>query len=239
MIRPPPPDDGALLRVSDFHRQHADEPPALHADAGTTRLSALNPSLLQDLLRFQKPHRPGDGLDTMEVLAAALRHGRALLMHLQLDYRVIPLTVQPALRALRCPLPLEQLLALRLPDLRVLRVEPALLIDDDEPGETLYPAPLAPLLWEVAMRGSRDALLPEVAGVAGYRVMTGADLSAVDLAGSMAAAVARMRQQTSTLAEIAGWPGFDRSRATRLLNALYLQSALMVSRTHPGAILGG
>jgi hypothetical protein len=40
------------------------------------------------------------------------------------------------------------------------------------------------------------------------------------------------------LREIAAWPGFDPDRAQRLLNGLYLQAALMISRTHPGAIQG-
>ena len=38
------------------------------------------------------------------------------------------------------------------------------------------------------------------------------------------------------LREIATWPGFDRERAMRMLNGLYLHAALMVSRTHPAAI---
>jgi hypothetical protein len=47
--------------------------------------------------------------------------------------------------------------------------------------------------------------------------------------------VVRLKRATTNLREIADWPGFDRARATRLLNALYLQSGLMVSRTHPAA----
>jgi hypothetical protein len=34
---------------------------------------------------------------------------------------------------------------------------------------------------------------------------------------------------------MAEWPGFDRPRAMRMLNGLYLQAGLMVSRTHPVA----
>lgn len=227
------PNDSALMRISDFERQQAQD--SGHAEAGATRLSALNPSLMQDLMRFEPGQRPGGGLEALEVLgvmAAALRHGRALLVHLQFDYRVIPLTVRPAERQLLSPLSLQQLLALRLPDLRVLRVEPA-------PGQAsagLHAAPLGPLLWELALRGSREALLPEIAGVAAYRVTPGANLSLLDLVGSLAAAVGRLRQQATPLRDIAGWPGFDRGRATRLLNGLYLQAALMVTRTHPSAI---
>ena len=233
------------MRISDFHRRQHDNDEASgdasapqRADAGATRLAALNPSLLQDLMRFESEHRPGEGLDPLEVLAAALRHGRDLLIHLQLDYRILALVVRPRERQLLTPLPLQQLLALRLPDLRVLRVEPAPPADqpplaDAEP-QVLEPLPL--LLWELALRGARDALLPEISGVAAYRVTPGTSLAALDLVGSLAAAVARLREQTTPLREIASWPGFDRSRATRLLNGLYLQSALRLSRSHPGAI---
>jgi hypothetical protein len=137
---------------------------------------------------------------------------------------------------------LAQLLTLPLPDLRVLRVEPAPELAN--PGESCTPPdepplwviPMGPLLWELALRGSRDALLPEIAGVAAYRVVPGADLQALDLTGSLGSAVARLRKEAAPLREIAGWPGFDRERAMRLLNGLYLQAALMISRTHPAAI---
>jgi hypothetical protein len=38
------------------------------------------------------------------------------------------------------------------------------------------------------------------------------------------------------LAAIATWPGFDRERASRLMNAIYLQAGLIVSRSHPDAV---
>ncbi|HLL10597.1 MAG TPA: hypothetical protein VK570_06035 [Rubrivivax sp.] len=233
MFQSTQPNDSALMRISDYEREHGG--PSTQGDAGATRLASLNPSLMQDLMRFERGHLPGGGLNTLEllgVLAAALRHDRALLIHLQLDYRVIPVTVRPAERQFLSPLPLPQLLELRLPDLGVLRVEPA----PDEPSPGLHASRLSPLLWELALRGSREALLPEIAGVAAYRVTPGADLRMLDLVGSLGAAVARLRQQAAPLREIASWPGFDRGRASRLLNGLYLQAALMVTRTHPSAI---
>ena len=236
MPRSTQPNDSSLMRISDFERQHGVA--SGRGDAGATRLAALNPSLMQDLLRFEPDQKPGDAYDTLEllgVMAAALRHDRALLVHLLFDYRVIPVTVRPSERQLLSPLSLGQLLDLRLPDLRVLRVEPA----PPTPSPGLHAARLNPLLWELALRGSREALLPEIAGIAAYRVTPGADLSALDLVGSLAAAVGRLRQQATSLREIAGWPGFDRGRASRMLNGLYLQAALMVTRTHPSAISNG
>ncbi|MDE2275677.1 MAG: hypothetical protein KGK09_05225, partial [Burkholderiales bacterium] len=97
-----PVDATELMRVSEFEREQG-SPPAQAAEvaAGTTRLSALNPSLLQDLTRSL----PADGgaLDILEALAAALRHRRALRLHLQLAYQVIPLTVWPDEREMQSP----------------------------------------------------------------------------------------------------------------------------------------
>jgi hypothetical protein len=45
----------------------------------------------------------------------------------------------------------------------------------------------------------------------------------------------RLKRQTANLRELSRWPGFDRVRAMRLLNGLYLQAGLIVSRTHPNA----
>ena len=233
MSSPTQSDDSTLMRISDFERRHGVTTGP--GEAGATRLGTLNPSLMQDLLRFEPGPQPGGGPGTLEllgVMAAALRHDRALLMHLQFDYRVIPVTVRPGERQLLSPLSLGQLLDLRLPDLRVLRVEPA----PAHPSPGLHAAGLNLLLWELALRGSREDLLPEIAGTAAYRVTPGADLSMLALVGSLASAVGRLRLQATPLREIAGWPGFDRGRAMRLLNGLYLQSALMVTRTHPSAI---
>jgi hypothetical protein len=224
-----------LMRVSAF-RRYLDEM-AADGDPGSSRLSLLNPSLMADLLRFEQHGRQ---TELLEVLAASMRHARALAIHLQSDGRVLPLTVYPTERIAHCPVPMPQLLALRLPELEVMHVEPALMQSpakrEGMPSSDaeLY-VPLGPVTWELALRGSRRELLPEIAGMAAYRIPPGVGLQVLDLTGSMAAAVVRMQRQTTNLKDMANWPGFDRERATRLLNALYLQSALMVTRTHPAA----
>ncbi len=221
-----------LLRVSEFQRRQTETARGEDTGAGSTRLSSLNPSLLQDLLRFDAPKRAGVGLELIEVMAAAVRHGRDLLLHMEHELRVFPLTVFPVQRQVHAPLNQQQLLALPLHQLRVLHVEPARLHPDDEPDAR---SPLGLLLWELALRGSRDELLPEIAGSAAYRIAPGLDLERLDLTGSLAAAVLRLRVQACNVREMATWPGFDRERAMRLLNALYLQAGLIVSRTHPAA----
>jgi hypothetical protein len=87
----------------------------------------------------------------------------------------------------------------------------------------------------ISLRGARDELLPEIAGQAAYRVAPGAHLDGLELGGALAAAVERLRRHTTSLREMADWPGLDRTRAARLLNALYLMAGLIVSRTHPAA----
>ena len=231
-----PSEPASLPRVSEFQRALASDGEVL---AGTTRLSSLNPSLLLDLQRFASGLSSSDhSLELLEVMAAAVRHGRALRVHVQHQYRVVPITAFPAERQMHCPVPQSALLGWRLTELRVLHIEPAR-IEPFVPGvdhaEASQFAPLGPLLWELALRGSRGELLPEIAGIAAYRIPPGVDLGMLDLSGSLAAAVQRLRRQTTNLREIEQWPGFDRERATRMLNGLYLQAALIVSRTHPAA----
>jgi hypothetical protein len=231
-----PGETSGLMHVSDFRRDTGREGDSL---AGSTRVTSLQASLLQDLQRFVDGNPSAQqSLELLEVMAAAVRHGRALLVHVQHDYRVLPLTVFPTERQLHCPVPQHALLALPLPELRVLRIEPARVEPPatarDGPEASRY-GPLQPLLWELALRGSRDTLLPEIAGHAAYRIPPGAEFGVLGLEGSLEAAVQRMRRQTTNLRELEQWPGFDRERAMRLLNALYLQSALIVSRAHPAA----
>jgi hypothetical protein len=234
-----------LMRVSAFHR-YLDEM-AREADAeasGSTRLSSLSPSLLQDLKRFEPARGAGDGLEVLEVMAACVRHGRELLVHLQDEDRVVPLTVFPIERLVHCPVAMDQFLDGRLTELRVLHVEPAVLRppghrDSALVGEAAHYAPLGLLLWELALRGAREELLPEIAGTAAYRIAPGVDLRGLHLSGSLAAAAVRLKRHTTNLREIAEWPGFDRARAMRMLNGLYLQAGLMVSRSHPAAASDG
>jgi hypothetical protein len=227
-----------LIRVSDYRRYLDETARAGDGDVGTSRLSSLNPSLAEDLMRFEQ--RGGDGLDVLEVMAACVRHSRSLLVQLQEAERVVPLTVFPYERLVHCPLRLQTLLAGRLTDLQVLHVEPAVLRPPGHEelsrvGDPDDYAPLGPLLWELALRAARSDLLPEISGMAAYRISPGLVLDGLNLSGSLAAAVERLKRQTTNLREIAEWPGFDRERATRLLNGLYLQAGLMVTRTHPAA----
>jgi hypothetical protein len=226
-----------LMRVSAFQRYLDDLVRVGSIDSGSTRLSSLSPSLLQDLERFE---RRGGQSEVLDVLAACLRHARPLTVNLQWAERVVPLTLFPSERLVHCAVPMPQFLAGRLSELQVMQVEPALLRTPGYReralvGELEHYSPLAPLMWEMALRGARGVLLPEIAGTAAYRVAPGVNLRGLEIPGALQQAVERLRRRTCSLREMAEWPALDRERAMRLLNALYLQGGLIVSRTHPAA----
>ena len=227
-----------LMRASAY-RLYLKELEAEAAQSGvSSRISSLSPSLRADLYRFEAS---GGASEVLEVLAACVRHAKRVTIQLQFGERVVPLTVFPEERLVHCPVPIDQLLGPALTELQVMHVEPALLRppgDEDTTlvGELRMHSPLAPLLWELAMRGARKELLPEIAGPAVYRVTPGLELGGLHLSGALLAAVYRLRHEGSNLRDMAEWPGFDRERAARLLNALYLQAGLMVSRSHPDAV---
>ena len=232
-----PPGEPELIRVSSFQRYLDDLARNAPEGALTTRLSSLSPSLTLDLLRFEQGGREADPL---EVLAACVRHGRSLTVHLQCAHKVLPLTVFPLQRMTYCPVDLHSLVEGHEP-LAVLQVEPATLRPPGDPdaslvGEPQWYQPLSPLLWALALHGARSELLPEVAGAAVYRVAPDFNLALLPNNGPLRQAVYRLRRDVASQREIAEWPGLSRELATRLLNAIYLQAGLIISRSHPGAL---
>lgn len=226
-----------LMRVSAFQRYlHEPGGPRARVVLDTaSRQPGLSQSLLADLSRFE--HR-GQASEVLEVLAACVRHAQQVVIHLQMGESVVPLTVFAVERLVHCPISLEALLHQRPTELRVLHVEPAVLRPpgDEEMslvGEDQHYHSLRPVLWELALRSARSTLLPEIAGQVAYRVAPGIDLGALRVGGALLASIQRLQGERVTLREMADWPGLDTERAARLLNALYLQSGLIVSRTRP------
>lgn len=213
------------------------------SETAHTALSSLSPSLLQDLLRFESAGGPRREL--LEVLAACVRHTQPLAITLAMPGRpALVLSVFPLDRQAHCPQPLDGLLGTDLAGLQVLEVQPARWRVPGSSGGSRIDrpecyTPLGPLLWAVALHGAREALLPELAGQAAYRVSPGISLGGLEVPGAMAACITRLRRHTCNLREITSWPGVGPGRAMRLLNALYLQSGLIVSRTHPAATNDG
>ncbi len=227
-----------LMRVSAF-RRYLDELVRGSGGAPSSgRMSSLSPSLMNDLMRFEQA---GARAEALEVMAACVRHAQRVTVHLRSDEKVVPLTVFPQERLVHCPIEMDAFLASRLTEVEVLHVEPALLRPPGDSeralvGDAHQYHPLGPVLWELAMRGFRAELLPEIVGPAAYRIAPGLDMGGLQLSGAMLAAVERLQRQTTNLRDLSEWPGFDRERASRLLNALYLQAGLIISRMHPEAM---
>jgi len=233
-----PAGEPELLRVSGFQRYLSDLAGGDAEGVPSTRLSLLSPSLTQDLMRFEQD---GRAADLLEVVAACVRHARGLMVHLQCGERVLPLTVFPRQHLTHCPLDLQALVETREQMLTVLQVEPAVLRPPGDPeaalvGEPHLYRPLAPLLWALALYGVRGDLLPELAGAAVYRVSPAFDLAVQWPEEAPRTAVLRLRGEVASLREIATWPGMNRELAARMLNGLYLQAGLIISRSHPGAL---
>ena len=125
-----PQDEPDLMRASGFQR-YLDELAREQGDVTLTRLSQLDPSLMQDLMRFEQNGRQ---TELLEVLAACMRHARPLAIYLQCDDVVIPLTVFPREHLAHCPVPMTQFLSRPLASLVVLRVEPAVLRPPGDPA---------------------------------------------------------------------------------------------------------
>ena len=86
------------------------------------------------------------------------------------------MTLFPQEGLAHCPVNLCEWPAGALQPLRVMHVEPAILRPpgDSEPalvGELQLHFPLAPLLWALALQGTRGELLTEIAGPAFYRAV--------------------------------------------------------------------
>ena len=228
-----------LMRAATFARYIAGLPAVLaNGEPVDARISTLGDSLRADLMRFAED---GGSFELLEVLAACVRHAKRVTIHLECGPRVVPLTVFAIERMVHCPIRLHELIDRHLPTLRVMHVEPAIRRPPGDAEHALVGAllehhPLPQLLWELAMRGSRRDLLPELTGAAIYRVAPSLHVRALPASAAVQAAVQRLQSERYSLREISAFPGFDRERAIRLLNALYLQAGLIVSRSHPNGL---
>ncbi len=226
-----------LWRISEYERmREGQEAAAASAQGG--RATLLPTTLLADLRQLQ---RDAASHDVLEVMAACLRHREAALLTVQVGGLVWPVTLFPRQRLYHSPCDAAQLqTAAGFSTHRLLSTEPP---GVRVPGDALHERvaaldkyrPLSPLLWLVALHGPRKVLLNEIAGRAAYRLAAGLGENRPEPPGALAPAVLRLREEAASLREMAHWPGLSLERASRLLNALYLTDALMVTRSHPAA----
>lgn len=224
----------ALWRVSAFRREQVAGERPLDND----RPALLPTTLLADLRQLQRNAQESDVLET---IAACLRHREAALLYLEYGSHVWPLTLFSRHSVYHSPIDVNGLASDgALARLKVISAEPPVVHAPDHPvqqrdGKQRY-QPLSALLWTIALHGPRATLLNEISGPAAYRLVAG---GVADLPGSLGAlgpAVLRLRQEAASVDDVGSWPGMSHARASRLLNALYLNGGLMISRSHPAAL---
>ena len=140
-----------LMRASAYQRYLDELEANAPRDPVSTRISSLSPSLRADLQRFEQR---GGSSEVLEVVAACVRHAKRVTVHLQCGERVLPLTVFAQERLVHCPVPMADLVARRLGQLRVMHVEPALLRPPGDAQADLIGDDAAP-----AARGGRFELM--------------------------------------------------------------------------------
>jgi len=227
-------DTSSLWRVSAFRKARREG--LLDIGQPGDRLTILPTTLLADLRRLQNE---GAGGDVLEVVAACLRNQESALLCLELGAHVWPITLLPRQGLYHSP---QDALSegLAMAELRLVSVEPpGVRAPGDSMSQRVASAdryrPLAGLLWVIAVNGPRPDLLAEISGRVAYRFVASNKKDLPATRGAMASAVLRLERQSAPLRDIAGWPGMSVERASRLLNALYLNGVLLVSRSHPAA----
>lgn len=228
-------DESTLWRVSQFERVRQ-----LTGASGFAPLqgsSVLPETLLGELKRLEQS---GQGSDVLEVITACMRQREAALLCLQYEALVWPVTVFPTQMTYHSPRDLAFAEGAGFMQVSLHSIEPPGVrpLSDrlhERVTQTAHYRPLLPLLWSLALNGPRGELLGEIAGTVAYRALKSPQEDGLSLSGALGSAAERLRRDTVALGTISHWPGMNLERGSRLLNAMYLASALLVTRTHPAA----
>ncbi len=203
---------------------------------GLERLTIVSSTLMAELAALEK-RREAD--DALEVLSVCMRLREPALVYLQFAELVWPVTLFPAEGAYHAPQPLSEAPERSLARVTVMAVEPPVARAPGpsalSPGADDGYFQLAPALWRLALFGPRAQLLGEIGGTVSYRMLRDPRADGLSLPGALGPAAERLRRQSAPLKQIASWPGMSVERAARLINALYLDANLLVSRSAPSA----
>ena len=229
-------EESTLWRISAFERERRETGGSGFATLG--RSTVLPTTLLAELRRIED-WSAGES-DVLEVMAASLRHREALLMLLRYEDLVWPVTLFPLQMLYHSPRDMADATPAGLGSVAALAIEPP---GVRPPGHWMHERvaqaahyrPLLPLLWRMALHGPRHELLADIGGTAAYRVVPSPHGERPTAPGALGPAIERLRRESASLREIAGWPGLGVERASRMLNALYLASSLLTTRSHPAA----
>lgn len=227
-------EDSTLWRVSAYERMRLERSSSAFAQLGEN--TVLPTTMLADLRQLEARR---ESSDAVEVLAACMRHRQPALLCFQYEDLVWPVTVFPSELVYHSPRDMALASPEALTGLKVLScdapgVRPPGHWMHERVGRPEHYRPLRPLLWNLALNGPRNDLLAEIGGTAAYRATLTRD-DRPYAPGALGPAAERLRRESVSLRDIAKWPGMSTDRACRLLNALYLNSGLMVMRSHPAA----
>jgi hypothetical protein len=220
-----------LWQVSSFDRLHE------AAMQGQDRPTVVSSTLMAEIDALE---RRQEATDALEVLAACVRLQEPALVYLRFAELVWPVTVFPAQMIYHAPRPLTEAPEQSLNRVTSMAIEPPVVrppghaMSNRVAADDSYYS-LSPALWRLALHGPRGRILNEIGGTAAYRVLRNPKVDDLPLPGALGPAAERLRREPASLKQIAGWPGMSVERASRLLNALYLGSNLMVSRSTAGA----
>jgi hypothetical protein len=229
-------EDSNLWRISAFNRMQLRTGSSGFGSL-ENRATVLPTTLLADISRMESDPKNADALEAM---AACMRHREAALCVLQVDELVWPVTLFPVQMLYHSPRDLTTAAPAALANAKLLSIEPP---GVKPPGHWMHERvavaeryrPLVSMLWHFALHGPRRTLLTEISGTAAYRALSGPAEIPLNAPGAMGSAAERLRAESVAVREVASWPGMSLERASRLLNALYLSSRLLVSRAHPAA----
>jgi hypothetical protein len=193
--------------------------------------SQLGNSIWADLRRFEASPT---GFDLLVVMAACMRHVHSLDIHIRMRGQLEVLSIYPQAQSFRCALDLCGLPPGEMRELGLLHVEPAATLLGPEhslqPSPSLRTGQLRLLLWLMALHGPRAELLPEIDEPARFRLAPGLDLLSLPLDLTLTQVLDKMHDRPLSVDELASGSELGRPGVVRLLNALYLQSGLIVTR---------
>jgi hypothetical protein len=227
-------EDSTLWRISAYERMRLERSSSAFAQLGEN--TVLPTTMLNDLRHLESRH---EDADVLEVVAACLRHRQGALLCLGYEELVWPVTVFPAEMSYHSPRDMALTTPESLAQMKILSCDapgmrPPGHWMHERVGRMEHYRALKPLLWNLALHGPRNTLLAEIGGHAAYRATLSKEGRPFS-PGALGPAAERLRSDSASLREMAGWPGMSNERASRLLNALYLLGGLMVMRTHPAA----
>ena len=224
-----PQEAGSAFHATGFLSTLSNDEAHAQSTSSAPSNITLSPSLLLDLKRFAED--PAEA-DLLAVVAASVRHGKPLSLALELDEQPLLLTLHPQRQIYYGSRDLCSLTDDALARVKMLRVEP-----DVDPKALLegraHIGSLRPMLWHLALRGAQSRLLPEIAGPVRCRLALGVSLNGLPINGMNRRLIERMKGAPVSVDDLLDGNLQGRLAIQRVWNALYLQSALMVSRSFP------